>query len=150
MRNYGGVVLDIAFRTMVPFALVYGIYILTHGEFSPGGGFQAGALLAIGFVMARIIDGQAASFNIRGEAALIFAGLGVAIYAGVGFYSMLAGGQFLDYSLLPISAHTVAEVRVTGILFIEIGVVLAVAMTILNILDAIMERVEEGDIDECD
>lgn len=150
MRNYGGLVLDIAFRVLVPFALVYGVYILTHGEYSPGGGFQAGALLGIGFVMARIIDGQAATFNIKGETALIWAGLGVALYAGVGYMGMLAGGNFLDYSLLPISAETVAEIRTTGILLIEIGVVLAVMMTILNILDAIMERVEEGDNHERD
>lgn len=150
MRNYGGVVLDMAFRVLVPFALVYGVYILTHGEYSPGGGFQAGALLGIGFVMARIIDGQVASFNIKGEVALIFAGLGVAIYAGVGFLGMLAGGNFLDYSLLPFPADSIPSLRATGILLIEIGVVLAVMMTILNILDAIMERVEEVDIHERD
>ena len=42
-RPFGGIVLDSSFRIIIPFTLVYGIYILTHGEYSPGGGFQAGA-----------------------------------------------------------------------------------------------------------
>lgn len=143
MRDYGGLVLDMAFRIMVPFTLVYGMYILTHGEYSPGGGFQAGSLLAIGIVMARLIDGQKANFNIAGEIALISAGVGTFIYALTGFLSMLNGGnQFLDYTFLPFGGTTWQELHATGILLIEVGVTMCVMMTILNILDAIMERVE--------
>ena len=42
-KAFGGLILDTSFRILVPFTLVYGMYILTHGEYSPGGGFQAGA-----------------------------------------------------------------------------------------------------------
>lgn len=41
-KSFGGIVLDSSFRIIIPFTLVYGMYILTHGEYSPGGGFQAG------------------------------------------------------------------------------------------------------------
>lgn len=143
MKHYGGIVLDMAFRIMVPFTLVYGVYILTHGEYSPGGGFQAGSLLAIGIVMARLIDGQEANFNIAGEIALISAGVGTFIFALTGFLSMLNGGhQFLDYTFIPFGGSTWQELHATGILLIEVGVTICVMMTILNILDAIMERVE--------
>lgn len=143
MRNYGGVVLSAAFRIMLPFSLIFGVYILTHGEFSPGGGFQAGSLLAIGFVMARFIDGQKAAFNISGETAVILAGMGTFIYVLAGYLPLFAGAQFLDYSFLPFGGEHLAERHAAGILMIEIGVTICVMMTILNILDAIMERVED-------
>ena len=64
-RSFGGIVLDSSFRIIIPFTLVYGMYILTHGEFSPGGGFQAGALLAVGIVLVRLIQGaDRHSFNV--------------------------------------------------------------------------------------
>ena len=62
-KPFGGVVLNSAFRVIVPFTIVYGVYVLTHGEFSPGGGFQAGALLAIGIVLARLVQGQDAKLD---------------------------------------------------------------------------------------
>ena len=40
---FGGLILNVAFRMLVPFTLTYGVYILWLREFSPGGGFQAGA-----------------------------------------------------------------------------------------------------------
>ena len=43
---FGGLILNVAFRMLVPFTIVYGVYVLCLGEFSPGGGFQAGALLS--------------------------------------------------------------------------------------------------------
>ena len=46
---FGGLILNVAFRMLVPFTITYGIYVLCLGEFSPGGGFQAGALLSVGF-----------------------------------------------------------------------------------------------------
>ncbi|MFZ5943946.1 MAG: MnhB domain-containing protein [Bacillota bacterium] len=136
-ERFGGIILDTSFRILVPFTLVYGIYVLIHGEYSPGGGFQAGALLAVGIVLARLIQGEEAMFNISGEKALILAGIGTLIYALVGFYTMLAGGKFLEYEKLPIPVHEAAELHAYGILAIEIGVTLCVMTTIIAILDAL-------------
>lgn len=76
-RSFGGIVLDSSFRIIIPFTLVYGMYILTHGEFSPGGGFQAGALLAVGIVLVRLIQGaDRHSFNVPGRLAVVCCGCG--------------------------------------------------------------------------
>lgn len=144
-KRFGGIVLDISFRVLVPFTLVYGIYILTHGEFSPGGGFQAGALLAAGIVLSRLIQGRGAGFNISGEHAVIWAGVGTFIYALTGFLPLFFGGNFLDYSFLPFPAEELHELHAMGILLIEIGVTICVMMTIIDILDAVTER---ADIDD--
>ena len=124
---------------------MYGIYVLTHGEYSPGGGFQAGALLAVGIVLARLIQGADATFNITGQHAVILAGLGTFIYAATGLLTMICGGQFLDYGALPFPAESLGALHALGILLIEIGVTICVMMTIIDILDAVVER---ADIDD--
>ena len=136
-KPFGGIVLDTAFRIIVPFTLIYGVYVLIFGEAGPGGGFQAGALLSIGVVLSRLIMGDHASFNISVKNSLVLAGVGTFIYAAT-------GGNFLDYSYLPFKAEHTNELHALGILFIEIGVTICVMMTIINILDAVVERGDEN------
>lgn len=66
-KPFGGLILNIAFRMLVPFTMVYAVYILCLGEFSPGGGFQAGALLSVGVLLARLILGFDTKFNVLGK-----------------------------------------------------------------------------------
>ena len=79
---FGGLLLNIAFRMLVPFSLVYAVYVLILGESSPGGGFQAGVVLGFGIVLARLIMGEDSSlFNIRTTTTLVLAGVGTFIYS---------------------------------------------------------------------
>mgnify|MGYP001518882809 CR=1 FL=1 len=88
---FGGLLLNIAFRMLVPFSLVYAVYVLILGESSPGGGFQAGVVLGFGIVLARLIMGEDSSlFNIRTTTTLVLAGVGTFIYSLAGW---LAGGR---------------------------------------------------------
>jgi len=136
-RRFGSIILDTSFRVLVPFTLVYGIYVLVHGEYSPGGGFQAGALLAVGVVLARLVQGRDAGFNIKGTTALIIAGLGTLLYGAIGFSTILFGGNFLEYERFPIQLHHSSELHALGMLGIEIGVTICVMATIIGILDAL-------------
>ncbi len=142
-KPFGGIILNTAFRVIVPFTMVYGVYVLTHGEFSPGGGFQAGALLAMGIVLARLIQGEDTKFNISGTHAVILAGIGAFIYALAGILPLFFGGNFIEYSYLPFPGHG-SELHAFGILFIEIGVTLTVMMTIIDIMDIIIQK-EDSD-----
>jgi multicomponent Na+:H+ antiporter subunit B len=145
-KPFGGIVLDSSFRIIIPFTLVYGLYILTHGEFSPGGGFQAGALLAVGIVLVRLIQGaDKESFNVPGYMAIVCAGTGTFIYAATGWLTLFGGGQFLDYTFLPVPMHDWSELHALGILMIEIGVTVCVMMTIIDIMDAIIERLDDDE-----
>ncbi|MBZ4686678.1 MAG: mrpB [Clostridiales bacterium] len=139
-KPFGSIVLDISFRYLVPFILMYGIYVLIHGEYSPGGGFQAGALLAIGIILARLIQGEESSFNISGDTAVILAGLGTLIFAGVGVISLIWSGNVLEYGVFPLNVHKESELHPLGILGIEIGVTICVAAVIIAIYDALTRR----------
>ena len=140
---FGGIVLNVAFRILVPFTMIYGVYVLCFGEYSPGGGFQAGALMAVGILLARLILGSDAKFNVSGERAVILAGLGTSIYAAVGWVTMLNGGRFLEYDFMPVQMEPVHEMHALAIFIIEIGVTICVMMTIINLMDSIMGRADD-------
>ncbi|MFC2342423.1 MAG: MnhB domain-containing protein [Negativicutes bacterium] len=141
---FGGILLHIAFRLLVPFSLVYAIYVLILGETSPGGGFQAGVVLAFGIVLARLILGEDTPvFNIKLKNSLALAGIGTFIYALAGWLTLFGGGKFLDYGFLPFAIEETHELHALGILIIEIGVTVCVMMTILNIMDVVTKRSDD-------
>lgn len=144
---FGSAIMDSAFRIVLPIILIYGIYVLFHGEISLGGGFQAGALIACAYLLDRIIP----SINIgigrlKEESALIIAGLGAFFYVITGILPMLNGGNFLEFGKLPFGNHQTAESVVhlhsAGILMIEIGVTVCVMTVIVTILEVVLERTD--------
>lgn len=143
---FGGTIMDAAFRVVVPIVLIYGIYVLIHGEISLGGGFQAGALLACTYLLDRIIP----SFNARvpaisEETGLITAGIGVFLYMLTGLLPMFNGGSFFQYDCLPFGGDSIAELHGYGILMIEVGVTVAVMGVIITIFEVVLERTSFDD-----
>ena len=100
--------------------------------------------LAVGIVLVRLIQGaDKESFNVPGPIAVVCAGVGTFIYAATGWLTLFGGGKFLDYSFLPVPMEHLAELHALGILMIEIGVTVCVMMTIIDIMDAIIERLDD-------
>ncbi len=123
-------------RIMVPFIQIYALYVLAHGDFSPGGGFQAGVIFGASLILLGI------SYNLKtllkriSEKALgICAPAGVLIYAGIGAFAMLLGGNFLDYgTLLPfLPMVDPGHIRAIGMLGVEIGVGITVMAVMVMI-----------------
>ena len=146
--SFSGVVLDIGFRILVPVIIIYAFYVLSHGEVSLGGGFQAGALLAIAYMIDRLIPSFQNSLGaFSEETAAIIAGIGVFIYAFTGILPMFKGGNFLEYNRLPFAfaVEHMATLHSIGIFLIEVGVTVCVMGTIINILEVVLERTEFDD-----
>lgn len=146
-KRFGGVVLDVSSRLIIPFSMVYAVYVLVFGEYGPGGGFQAGAVMALGIVLARLVKGEGARFSVSGPTAVAFAGLGAFFYSLVGWLSMGDGGLFLEYGKLPFQFLDYHQLHALGILLIEIGVTVCVMMTIIGILEALLKREDFEDHD---
>ena len=131
---------------MVPFIFVFGIYVLVHGEASPGGGFQAGAIVAAGVVLARLTVGREHAGNRFSTRLLTWiASLGMGIYLLAGIVPLFYGANFLDYSELPLDwfndvAQHERTSRALGIFVIEFGVFLAVLGTLVILYDYLTER----------
>ncbi len=137
MRNkYENIVVELAARITVPFIFLFGLYVIAHGHYSPGGGFQGGAILAASVMLLRLSLGKERSqkkFPTR--VATVLGAVGLIIYAGTGLLTVFMGGMFLDYSYLPLFHMHEAELRYFGILIVEIGVALGVFGVMVTIFD---------------
>lgn len=140
--SFGSPVLDAAARLLVPYILLFALYVLFHGHHSPGGGFQGGTLLAAGVILVRLVRGRDPGWGVDRDQAVHLACIGTFIYYAVGVVAMMFGDSFLDYSKLPIPVGEAAR-RSLGILGVEIGVTVAVAGTLILIFDCLHSPPEE-------
>ena len=125
------VILRVVSKLLIPFIMVFALYVQWHGDFGPGGGFQAGVIFAAGYSLYTLIfDVDTARMVVPAVATRLCLGRGVLLYAGVGVVSLLMGGDFLDYSVL---ADDPVKGQHLGILLIEFGGGLTVAAAMIAI-----------------
>ena len=139
MKDY--LVLRVLAKLMIAFMLLFALYVQFHGDFGPGGGFQAGVIAAASIVFYAIIYGLPAARAVVPDwlvEAMI--ALGVLIYAGVGIAGLLAGGNYLDYFVL---AHDPVHGQHRGIFWVEIGVLVTVAGVMLKVFYLFAGRARE-------
>lgn len=121
-------IIDLAVRVMIPFIQIFGLYVIAHGHYSPGGGFQGGVILGASFILMAIAFDLKTSlrfFSLRANA--VMAASGVFVYTGTGVLCALLGGLFLDYSAMDaLLALGPVEWRSMGVFVVELGVGLAV------------------------
>ena len=131
MRIRDKVVLRVVGKAVIPYVLLFGLYVQSHGDFGPGGGFQAGVIVAAGFILYALIFGLESLQNLVSPTAVeIGITLGVALFAGVGIASLLLGGNFLDYDVL---LHDPVHGQHLGIFLVELGVGITVWSVMLAI-----------------
>lgn len=139
-------VLRIVAKILIPFILLFGLYVQFHGEYGPGGGFQAGLIFASAFFLYAMLYGMNAARRVIDSTLVqLLAALGVLIFGTTGVVSMISGKNFLDYSVL---ANDAIQAQHLGILFIEIGVGLTVAAVMIIIFFTFSGRSQvEGESD---
>ena len=125
------IVLRVIAKILIPFILLFAVYVQFHGDYGPGGGFQAGVIVAAGIIFYGIIFGLETTRKVM-PSWLVESMLatGVLIYAGVGVAGILLGGNYLDYFVL--AADPVAGQH-RGIFWVEVGVAVTVAAVMLKI-----------------
>lgn len=133
-------ILRVTTKLLVPVILLFALYVQFHGDFGPGGGFQAGVIFASGFILYALVFGlDKAREVVFQDHRLVRAlmALGVLIYAGVGVVTLVLGGNFLDYNVL---ASDPTAGQHMGILLIEFGVGLTVAAVMVVVFFAFAGR----------
>lgn len=132
-------------RMLSPYIMLFGLYVIFHGHYSPGGGFQGGTLLAASLLLIRISSGRRISrIQFRDYLTTPLAVIGVFIYFGTGLAAMWTGGYFLDYGQLPLPGLDGADLRYWGILIIELGIGLAVMAVLVSIFDNMVKGEDYG------
>ncbi len=126
-------------KLLLPFILLFALYVQFHGDYGPGGGFQAGVIFGAGFILYGLIYGLDYAQRILPAWLLrIGISLGVLIYASVGVAGLLLGGNYLDYGVL--DAHHPAHGQHLGILLVELGVGITVSSVMVTIFYAFARR----------
>jgi multicomponent Na+:H+ antiporter subunit B len=126
-------------KMLVPFILVFGLYVILHGELGPGGGFQGGVILAAAFILYGLVFGaDELSKRIPPVVFDVGMALGALIYSGTGLACLFYGGTFLDYGML--QASHAGDGEALGMTLVEYGVGITVCSVMLTIYLIIGER----------
>ena len=125
------IILRVVAKLLMPFMLLFALYVQFHADFGPGGGFQAGVIAAAAIVFYALIFGLPAGLRLVPEWVVEkMLAAGVLVYAGVGLAGLVLGGNYLDYFVLgadPVSGQH------RGIFWVEVGVLLTVAGVMLKL-----------------
>ena len=124
-------------KILIPYILLFGFYVQFHGDFGPGGGFQAGVILAAGIILYGLVFGLDAAKRVAPPIVVEKSmALGVLIYAGTGVLTLALGGNFLDYDVLEhhlLPSWHIPSGQHLGILLIELGVGITVTAVMIMI-----------------
>ncbi len=132
-------VLRVVSKLLLPYVLLFALYVQFHGDYGPGGGFQAGVIFAAGFVLYGLIFGLTAVRRVApGRMIELVIATGVLVYAGTGVATMLMGENFLDYDALS-PAHP-STGQHYGILVVELGVGMTVAAVMIAVYSTFAGR----------
>lgn len=124
-------VLRVVAKLLIPFVLLFALYVQFHGDFGPGGGFQAGVITAAAVIFFAIIFGLPAARRFAPDWFVeTMVAAGVLVYGGVGVAGLLLGGNYLDYFVL---AHDSVHGQERGIFWVEAGVAITVSGVMMKI-----------------
>ncbi len=139
--HHDSVVVRVIGSLFVPFVLVFGIYVIAHGHYGPGGGFAGGVILTVGVALLRITVGEEESYRrfplLVGPVAML---VGMFAFVALGLLPLVTGGAFLDYAAVPGTDLEPSRLRYLGILVAEVAIGLAVFGALLWIFDSLVGR----------
>ena len=139
MRHH--LVLRVVSKMLIPFIMLFGLYVQFHGDFGPGGGFQAGVIFAAAFILYALVFGDDQARKVIPDKALIFlVPAGLLLYGVTGFFGIFLGGNYLDYNVLASDSKNGQHL---GILIIEFGVGVTVAAVMISVFRAYAGRTRE-------
>jgi multicomponent Na+:H+ antiporter subunit B len=125
------IILRVIAKMLMPFMLLFALYVQFHGDFGPGGGFQAGVIGAAAIIFYAVIFGLPAARRLVPDGLVeAMVGAGVLLYAGVGLAGIALGGNYLDYFVL---GHDPVHGQHRGIFWVEVGVAITVSGVMLKV-----------------
>ena len=134
-------ILRVVTKILIPFILLFALYVQFHGDYGPGGGFQAGVIFAAAIILYSMLFGMSTARRVISQPLIqLLSAIGVLVYGSVGVVSLVNGGNFLDYNLL--SDDPVAGQHL-GILLVELGIGCTVTSVMIIIFFNFAGRIED-------
>jgi len=137
------VILRALSKLLIPLIMLFALYVQFHGDYGPGGGFQAGVIFGAAIILYALMFGLENAKKVFPPRVLeFFVAFGLLLYGGVGIDAILMGGNFLDYDVL---AHDPHHGQHLGILLVEMGVGITVAAVMATIFFQLAGRGRASD-----
>jgi multicomponent Na+:H+ antiporter subunit B len=139
------IVIQTIARKLVPFIQLFGLYIIVHGPVSPGGGFQGGIIVGASMILLALsYDLSTAEARASHKIRIAMDSAGSLLFAGIGLVTLLAGGVFMEFGIIPLP---MAPAEVRGIMILLVGVAIGIHIMALAVsLFLHMAEDEEHDI----
>lgn len=138
-ERYENPIVEGVARLMVPLIQIFALYVITHGHYGPGGGFQGGVILAASMMLLRLTLGEEYEHRrFPPSLAVLLATSGLLLFVLAGLLPLAWGAPYLNYAYLPIPGLLEPEARYLGILVVEIGIGMAVWGTLVTLFDHLM------------
>ncbi|WP_318284901.1 Na(+)/H(+) antiporter subunit B [Halomonas denitrificans] len=136
MRANG--ILRIVARFLIPLIMLFALYVQFHGDYSPGGGFQAGVIFAAAWILFVLIYGLDAGLKVIPEPMMFrLSACGALLYAFIGLLGVAFGGRFLEFAVL---LDDPKQAQQAGIILVEFGVGVTVASVVMLIFVMFAKR----------
>jgi multicomponent Na+:H+ antiporter subunit B len=137
--RYPSDIVEVFSVLLSPFMMMFGLYVIAHGHYGPGGGFAGGVALAVAVVLLRLVaDEELVDRYFPPVLGLIAGAVGMLLFVVIGLVPLLAGGAFLEYAA--VGGMEAVDLRYYGILIVEIAVGLAVFGTLVLITDVLSAK----------
>jgi multicomponent Na+:H+ antiporter subunit B len=142
--DYPTVVVRVIAALLSPFIAMFGLYIIAHGHYGPGGGFAGGVFLAVGAILPRLTLPEHVAYRLVPTTVGPIAGaIGMLGFLLIGLAPLALGGDFLDYSLLAFGGMEIPRARYLGILVVEVAVGLAVFGAMILLFDVLTGQAQD-------
>lgn len=132
-------------RVLIPVLQLYALYVVFHGQYSPGGGFVGGVVFGTSLILGLLAFGMGQGQGLAHIVAFRWDGAGLLLFAGLGALCLIGAGEYLNYAALQLPLVEIPSRRWTGILLAQIGVGIDVAATAVSIFFSLSWLDERGD-----
>lgn len=130
-------------RILIPLIFLFALYVQFHGDYSPGGGFQAGVIFAAGWILYALVYGLDRALEVIPLKVMFrLMALGALLYCAVGLLGVALGSRFLDFHPLLDDPHAAQQ---AGIMLVEFGVGVTVACVMMLIFAMFARRKRHWD-----
>jgi multicomponent Na+:H+ antiporter subunit B len=130
-------------RALFPIVLVFSLYLLLVGHYGPGGGFAAGLVAGLAFVLRYLAGGGGgdlgATVRVRPP---VLIGLGLTVALLTALAPTAAGAPVLATTKLALDLPIVGHVETQTSLFLDVGVYLLIVGVVLDLLRSLGGGIE--------
>ena len=129
--------LEITSRGLFPTILVFSVYLLCVGHYGPGGGFAAGLVAGLAFVLRYIAGGSTDPGGVLTIRPPVLMGLGLTVAVLTALAPLLGGAPVLSSAKFTVPVPPLGELDVVTSLFLDVGVYLLIVGVVLDLLRAL-------------